>query len=186
MSAQPTTVRDPDELVAGALARGDVALLVAIARTGHHLPRAALPLLAGLHADGLEAHDAEADGCAVLALATETIPELNGLHPPPVLTTPRLRQALLALLAATRPEAGRPPYPGTPALVEDIVALTRPSSAAAGRHIKGALRQLAVLGYCTLEDTVEGEVARPGPLLVSWSDAWARDDLPLLLERIQP
>jgi hypothetical protein len=175
-------MNDTHELIQDAIAAGDVAILTAAARAGVALPISAGPVLAGLQHDGVRTDVADLDEQLVVTLDPSVTADPFGQHQPPVLSTPKHRRALLALLAATRLPGGGPPYPGSWATVADVLTTARPPSERSGRHVLGSLRVLADLGFAVLSD--DGEAVRPGPRLAAWQDEWTRTELPVLLDRV--
>jgi hypothetical protein len=166
--------------------RGNTPTLAAVARAnGGTLPAFARRSVAGLHRDGVALAHAGEDDLVVLHLGPAATADADDDHPPHVLTTPKLRKALLGVLCVTRPEPGHLPYPGRTAPLDDAIAVTRPRSAEAARHIRGAITTLHHLGYCVITTNLgAGHLVRPGPQLACWDDPWVRDELPLLLDRL--
>lgn len=165
-----------------AVTRRDTAVLAAAARAGAELPQQAQPAVAGLRDDGVQVTAADAHGQCVLSLTDAATADPEGTHLPPAFETPKLRKAMLALLAGTRDPDSPWPYPGRPAAIDDVVTLARPRSEPARRHLLGALRTLAGLGFATFD--ADGTQVRPGPVLASWRDDWTRDELTALLDRL--
>lgn len=175
-----------EELVDTAMTQRNTPLLLAAARAGHPLPTRAEPLLSGLAGDGFRTHVAEAHQQLQIGATDEVRPDPAGEYPPPVLATPKLREAMVALLAATRSDPPARPYPGQSATVDDVLAFARPATAAKANHLKGELRKLVELGYATLDRSVTPETLRPGPMLATWTGTWVRDELPAMLQRLDP
>lgn len=180
--ADPAPPTSPQELLDSALADRDTSLLAAAARAGAVVPRRARGVLAGLVHDGLDLHEAADDDRLILALSEAVTADPDGDHPPPVMSTPTVRRAMVALLAATRPANPGRPYPGRWATVETVLAVARPTSEPAERHLLGAMRRLSDLGFAVFSD--DELSVRPGPQLVTWDDPWATDELPRLLDRL--
>jgi hypothetical protein len=171
-----------EALVGAAVTAGDAALLAAAARTGHPLPAAARHSVEPLAVDGLGIYTAGAHDQVVLRLSDDATADPDGHAAPPVLHTAKLRKALVGLLVATRSDDNPLPYPGRSAPVTAAVRATRPTSTQGARHILGALRTLAAIGYCELGRADGVDTIRPGPLLATWCDDWASDELPEALD----
>ncbi len=171
-----------EQLLDTAIAQRDTAVLAAAARAGAKLPKQAQPAVAGLRDDGVQVSAADAHGQCVLSLTDAVTADPEGTHLSPAFETPKLRKAMLALLAGTRDPESPWPYPGRPAATDDVVTLARPGSEPARRHLLGALRTLTELGFATFD--ADGTQVRPGPVLASWRDDWTRDELPTLLDRL--
>lgn len=182
-AADSAPATSPEGLLDSALAERDVPLLAAAARAGAVLPQRARGVLAGLVHDGLDLHEAADDGRLMLALSEAVTADPDGDHPPPVMSTPTVRRAMVALLAATRPASTGRPYPGRWATVETVLAVARPTSEPAERHLLGALRRLTDLGFAVFSD--DELSVRPGPQLATWGDPWATDELPRVLDRLE-
>lgn len=180
------TAGQAEELVDIAIAQRNIPLLLAAARAGHPLPARAEPLLSGLAGDGLRTHIAATHQQLQIGVTDEMRLDPAGEYSPPVLATPKLREAMVALLAATRSDPPALPYPGQPATIDEVLAFARPATAAKANHLKGELRKLVELGYATLDRSVTPETLRPGPMLATWTGTWVRAELPAMLQRLDP
>lgn len=156
-------------------------VLAAAALLGHPVPESAAKRLRTLERDGMQVTVADAHGRALLDVADDVAAHPDSQTPPPLLTTSKHRRALVAALAACRAADGSL-YPGRPARVDDVVALTRPTSAPAGRHIRGALDDLAALGLIDINN----DVVTAGPQLAAWTARRHQQDLAEVLDRLQP